>query len=61
MTRLVGVLLVIAGFALALPQLFTPMPAQVLVAAGIVLATIGGVLLIEGAPDNRQEDEGWPR
>ena len=42
-----GVLLLIVGAALALPQVFTPVPAQGLFAAGVLAAIFGGILICD--------------
>lgn len=43
----VGVLLVVVAVLLVFPQLFTERPAQVLVAAGVLVGITGGVLMCD--------------
>jgi hypothetical protein len=45
-----GGLLVLVGAVLALPQVFTAAPAQVVFCVGVLLAIAGGVLLVDHAP-----------
>lgn len=60
MTRLLAAVLILAGLALVIPQIFTPWPDQRMVAAGITLALIGGLLLTDSQPrasaENRRTD-----
>ena len=43
----IGGLLVLAGLAVALPEIFTPRPVPGVVACGLVLAIFGGLLIAD--------------